>query len=212
MAREQGPLFLGFPISPIRLARRCCACAGASPPPLLLPLPPSLSPVQRQRLRPCFPCCPCLAASPSISPSPSLLPCCRRCCACILTLYIYEFFLRISLVNGDIWAVAIENAIGRLLNAFIVTNHKDSLLLRQCAKEANYQHLQIIIYDFDRPKLNIPRHMLPQTDHPTVLSVLRTNNPTIVNVLVDQVPLFLLVLFLSAMLPNESGSLIKGYT
>ncbi|KAL6013034.1 hypothetical protein ACLOJK_003524 [Asimina triloba] len=117
-----------------------------------------------------------------------------------------------ALVNGDIWAVAIENAIGRLLNAFIVTDHKDSLLLRQCAKEANYQHLQIIIYDFDRPKLNIPRHMLPQTDHPTVLSVLRTNNPTIVNVLVDQVPLFLLVLFLSAMLPNESGSLIKGYT
>ncbi|KAL6007826.1 hypothetical protein ACLOJK_033329 [Asimina triloba] len=92
----------------------------------------------------------------------------------------------LALVNGDIWAVAIENAIGRLLNAFIVTDHKDSLLLRQCAKEANYQHLQIIIYDFDRPKLNIPRQMLPQTDHPTVLSVLRTDNPTIVNVLVDQ--------------------------
>ncbi|KAL5997469.1 hypothetical protein ACLOJK_008399 [Asimina triloba] len=52
-----------------------------------------------------------------------------------------------ALVNGDIWAVAIENAIGRL---------------------------------------NIPRHMLPQTDHPTALSVLRTDNPTIVNVLVDQ--------------------------
>ncbi|KAL6011731.1 hypothetical protein ACLOJK_002196 [Asimina triloba] len=35
--------------------------------------------------------------------------------------------------------------------------------------------------------LNIPRHMLLQTGHLTVLSVLRTDNPTIVNVLVDQV-------------------------
>lgn len=50
------------------------------------------------------------------------------------------------------WALAIEHAIGRWLNAFIVTDHKDSLLLRGCAKEANYGNLQIIIYDFTRPK------------------------------------------------------------
>lgn len=91
----------------------------------------------------------------------------------------------LTLVNGDIWAIAVENAIGKMLNAFIVTDHKDSLLLRGCAREANYNHLQIIIYDFSRPRLNIPYHMLPQTQHPTLISALHSDNPTVMNVLVD---------------------------
>ncbi|KAF3433163.1 hypothetical protein FNV43_RR24265 [Rhamnella rubrinervis] len=91
----------------------------------------------------------------------------------------------VSLVNGDMWAPAVEQAIGRLLNAFIVTDHKDSLLLRQCAREAYYSNLQIIIYDFSRPRLNIPRHMLPQTQHPTTLSLVHSENHTVLNVLVD---------------------------
>ncbi|RWR86686.1 structural maintenance of chromosomes protein 6B-like protein isoform X1 [Cinnamomum micranthum f. kanehirae] len=91
----------------------------------------------------------------------------------------------VTLVNDDMWALAIEHAIGRWLNAFIVTDHKDSLLLRGCAKEANYGNLQIIIYDFTRPKLNIPNHMLPHTNHPNALSLLRVDNPTVMNVLVD---------------------------
>ncbi|XP_062153767.1 structural maintenance of chromosomes protein 6B-like isoform X1 [Alnus glutinosa] len=91
----------------------------------------------------------------------------------------------LTLVNGDTWARAVEHAIGRLLNAFIVTNHKDALLLRGCAREANYSHLQIVIYDFSRPRLNIPPHMLPQTSHPTTLSVLHTENHIVFNVLVD---------------------------
>lgn len=61
-------------------------------------------------------------------------------------------FLPKSLIHGDTWAPCVENAIGKLLNAFIVNDHKDSLLLRGCAKEANYNHLQIIIYDFSRPR------------------------------------------------------------
>ncbi|KAJ0962005.1 hypothetical protein J5N97_029833 [Dioscorea zingiberensis] len=91
----------------------------------------------------------------------------------------------VTLVNGDIWALAIDCAIGRLLDAFIVTNHKDSLLLRACAKEANYQNLQILIYDFSQPRLNIPNYLLPSTNHPTTLSVIHSDNPTILNVLVD---------------------------
>lgn len=91
----------------------------------------------------------------------------------------------LTLVNGDIWAIAVENAIGKMLNAFVVTDHKDSLLLRGCAREANYNHLQIIIYDFSRPRLNIPYHMLPQTQHPTLISALHSDNPTVMNVLVD---------------------------
>ncbi|KAK6926420.1 RecF/RecN/SMC, N-terminal [Dillenia turbinata] len=85
----------------------------------------------------------------------------------------------VNLVNGDTWAPAVENAIGKLLNAFIVTEHKDSLLLRKCAREANYSNLQIIIYEFSRPRLHIPSHLLPQTQHPTTLSLIQSNNPTV---------------------------------
>ncbi|KAI7999199.1 Structural maintenance of chromosomes protein 6B [Camellia lanceoleosa] len=44
----------------------------------------------------------------------------------------------VSLVRGDTWAVAIESAIGKLLNAFILTDHRDSILLRGCVREAGY--------------------------------------------------------------------------
>uniref|UniRef100_A0A1J3I1T9 Structural maintenance of chromosomes protein 6 n=1 Tax=Noccaea caerulescens TaxID=107243 RepID=A0A1J3I1T9_NOCCA len=91
----------------------------------------------------------------------------------------------VTLVNGNKWASAVEQALGNLLNAFIVTDHKDSLTLRGCANEAGYRNLKIIIYDFSRPRLNIPRHMVPQTEHPTILSVLHSDNPTVLNVLVD---------------------------
>lgn len=53
---------------------------------------------------------------------------------------------------SDSWSVAIEYALGRLLDAFIVSCHKDSLVLRECAKEVNYRNLQIIIYDFTKPR------------------------------------------------------------
>lgn len=115
------------------------------------------------------------------------------------------------------WAIAIENAVGRMLNAFIVTDYRDARILRTCAREANYNNVQIIIYDFRRPRLfacpqsiinsllylqsiigsnslaypigriDIPRHMLPQTNHPTALSVLHSDNPVVLNVLVDMV-------------------------
>uniref|UniRef100_A0A0D3H3Q0 RecF/RecN/SMC N-terminal domain-containing protein n=1 Tax=Oryza barthii TaxID=65489 RepID=A0A0D3H3Q0_9ORYZ len=82
--------------------------------------------------------------------------------------------------------LAIECALGRLLDAFIVSCHRDSVILRECAKEVNYHNLQIIIYDFAKPRLNIPDHLLPSTTHPTVLSVIQSENPTVLNVLVDQ--------------------------
>lgn len=91
----------------------------------------------------------------------------------------------ISLVNGDKWAPAVEQALGNMLNAFVVTNHKDVLTLRKCAKEANYGYLQIVMYDFSKPRLNLPPHMLPRTQHPTTISVLNSDSPTILNVLVD---------------------------
>ncbi|KAJ3698353.1 hypothetical protein LUZ61_002058 [Rhynchospora tenuis] len=93
--------------------------------------------------------------------------------------------VHVKLVEDDFWALAVDNAIGKLLDAFIVTSHKDSLILKDCAREANYRNLQIIIYDFSRPRLEIPLHMLPATDHLTTLKVIQSDNPTVLNVLVD---------------------------
>ncbi|GAB2284966.1 hypothetical protein Dimus_019421 [Dionaea muscipula] len=92
----------------------------------------------------------------------------------------------VQLVNGDAWSVAVENAIGRLLNSFIVTDHRDSRILRQCGKEANYDQLQIIIYDFTIPRMVIPGNRIPNTGHPTILSILHSDNSTVMNVLVDK--------------------------
>lgn len=92
----------------------------------------------------------------------------------------------VTLVKDQDWALAIEHAIGKLLNAFIVTNHKDALLLRSCARDSNYANLQIIIYDFERPLLSIPERMLPDKKLQTVMSAIHAEIPTIINVLVDQ--------------------------
>ncbi|KAJ1288974.1 hypothetical protein BS78_02G129900 [Paspalum vaginatum] len=89
-------------------------------------------------------------------------------------------------LSSDSWSIAIDYAFGGLLDAFIVSCHKDSLILRECAKEVNYHSLQIIIYDFTKPQLDIPNHLLPSTTHPTILSVIHSENPTVLNVLVDQ--------------------------
>ncbi|OIW05547.1 hypothetical protein TanjilG_23333 [Lupinus angustifolius] len=91
----------------------------------------------------------------------------------------------LKLLNGDKWALAVEHAIGRMLNSFIVADHKDLQLLKQCAKEAHYDNLQIIIYDFSRPRLMIPAHMLPDTNHPSIFSILQSDNHIVINVLVD---------------------------
>ncbi|KAH7441772.1 hypothetical protein KP509_03G053800 [Ceratopteris richardii] len=91
-----------------------------------------------------------------------------------------------ALIGDDSWALPVEVAIGKLLDAFIVTNHKDMLILRDCAKKCGYHNLQIIIYDFNRPLLNIPAHMLPDQSLTTVRSLLSTESATVMNVLIDQ--------------------------
>nr|GEU95931.1 structural maintenance of chromosomes protein 6B-like isoform X1 [Tanacetum cinerariifolium] len=92
----------------------------------------------------------------------------------------------LALTHGDKWAVAVEHAIGKLFNSFIVTDHKDFLLLKTCAREANYHNLKIIIFDFSIPRFQIESHRLPHTNHPTTLSVIQSDSPTVLNVLVDQ--------------------------
>ncbi|RYR22124.1 hypothetical protein Ahy_B03g067401 isoform A [Arachis hypogaea] len=89
--------------------------------------------------------------------------------------------VHLNLLDAKKWAATVEHAIGGLLNSFIVTDHKDFLLLKQLAKEANYRNLQIIIYDFSIPRLKIPQHMLPETNHPSTLSLLQSENDTVIN-------------------------------
>ncbi|CAN0891536.1 Structural maintenance of chromosomes protein 6B [Linum grandiflorum] len=91
----------------------------------------------------------------------------------------------LTLANGDRWALAVESAISKHLNAFIVTNHNDSQVLKRCAKEAQYFDLKIYIYDFSRPRLSIPSDKLPKTNHPNILSIIRSTSDTVLNVLID---------------------------
>lgn len=85
------------------------------------------------------------------------------------------------------WTLAVEVALGKLLDAFIVTNHRDMLQLRQCAQRSGYGNLQIIINDFRQPLHTMPPHMLPDRDLVTVMSVLQTENTIVRNTLIDQV-------------------------
>ncbi|OMO98173.1 Prefoldin [Corchorus olitorius] len=92
----------------------------------------------------------------------------------------------VTLVSGgDAWAPAVEQAVGKLPNAFIVTNSKDVSILRKCGRDARYNYFPIIVHKFSRPRVTIPNHSLPQTRHPTTLSLLHADNPTVFNVLVD---------------------------
>uniref|UniRef100_A0A803LMC1 RecF/RecN/SMC N-terminal domain-containing protein n=1 Tax=Chenopodium quinoa TaxID=63459 RepID=A0A803LMC1_CHEQI len=114
--------------------------------------------------------------SVAINSLPSVIP----------LLWLPLYFKTNNLTQGDQWAGAVENAIGRLLDAFIVTNVNDSHILRSCARQARYERLHIIIYDFSKPRINLPHYKLPQTRHPTTLSVLHSDKATVANVLVDK--------------------------
>ncbi|VAI30781.1 unnamed protein product [Triticum turgidum subsp. durum] len=87
---------------------------------------------------------------------------------------------------SESWSVAVDFACGGLLDAFIVSCHKDLQVLRECANRVYYNNLRIIVYDFTRQRLIIPDGSLPTTEHPTVLSVIQSENHTVLNVLVDQ--------------------------
>ncbi|KAL0304102.1 UNVERIFIED_CONTAM: Structural maintenance of chromosomes protein 6B [Sesamum radiatum] len=49
----------------------------------------------------------------------------------------------VKLEDGEMWSIAIENAVGRVLNAFIVTDHKDA----RCAER------QVLVKDYDIGKI-----------------------------------------------------------
>lgn len=91
----------------------------------------------------------------------------------------------LTLVDAK-WSLAIEVAIGKLLDAFIVASHRDMLLLRQIASRARYGNLRIIIYDFTLPPLRMRPDQLPDPSLVTVKDVLQTQNTVVMNTLIDQ--------------------------
>ncbi|CAM6106305.1 unnamed protein product [Calypogeia fissa] len=91
----------------------------------------------------------------------------------------------VRLHNGD-WSTAVEVAVGRLLNDFVVTNQKDTLLLRDIGNRVGFRQLGIITASFDRPPIIPTANDLPDESLLTVLSALHSDIPTITNVLIDQ--------------------------
>ncbi|VAI16604.1 unnamed protein product [Triticum turgidum subsp. durum] len=103
--------------------------------------------------------------------------------------YFFQIFIMLFVMQqlaSESWSVAVDCACGGLLDAFIVSCHKDLQVLRECAGRVYYNNLRIIVYDFTRQRLVIPDGSLPTTEHPTVLSVIQSENHTVLNVLVDQ--------------------------
>ncbi|KAG0605052.1 hypothetical protein M758_9G027800 [Ceratodon purpureus] len=91
----------------------------------------------------------------------------------------------VTLVDAS-WSLAIEVGLGQLLDAFIVANQKDVLLLRQISRLARYDNLRIITYDFNAGPLVMRPHQLPDPSLVTVKSVLQTENVIVMNTLIDQ--------------------------
>ncbi|DBB03485.1 TPA: hypothetical protein ACH3X3_010838 [Trebouxia sp. C0006] len=55
------------------------------------------------------------------------------------------------------WAVAVEVALGSVLESFVVDNHADGTVVRQVAREAGMTHLpSIIICNYDQGPLHSP--------------------------------------------------------
>ncbi|KAL2613323.1 hypothetical protein R1flu_025015 [Riccia fluitans] len=84
------------------------------------------------------------------------------------------------------WSLAVEVALKNLLDAFIVTNQKDMLLLRRLANQANCRNLNICIYDFERRLIRPTENQLPRPDLITIMNTLQSENATVMNVFIDQ--------------------------
>eukprot|EP00850_Spirogloea_muscicola_P006611 SM000031S11620 [mRNA] locus=s31:685018:693475:- [translate_table: standard] len=94
--------------------------------------------------------------------------------------------VHLTLVGESDYSLAVEVAIGKQLDSFVVTNLEDSHTLRHLAKEINFHHLSILIYDFGRPRIQPPEHMMPRGSLLTVMGVLHTDSSVVHNVLIDQ--------------------------
>ncbi|CAI5519936.1 unnamed protein product [Closterium sp. Naga37s-1] len=84
------------------------------------------------------------------------------------------------------YSMAVEVAVGRMLDSFIVSCLEDYHVLKRLAASIGLQNLNVVTYGFDLPPIEPPTHVLPPEGLVTVLSVLNIANPVVRNVLIDQ--------------------------
>ncbi|CAI5468212.1 unnamed protein product [Closterium sp. Yama58-4] len=84
------------------------------------------------------------------------------------------------------YSLAVEVAVGRMLDSFIVSCLEDYQALKRLAASINFHNLTVVTYGFDLPPIEPPAHVLPPEGLVTVLSVLNIANPVVRNVLIDQ--------------------------
>lgn len=85
-------------------------------------------------------------------------------------------------LNDDRCALAVDVAVGNIMDKFIVHSLADCKLLGQLAREVNCQ-ISITIYSFDVPRIEPPQYAPPGVR--TVLGVLQADIPVVANVLID---------------------------
>ncbi|KFM25878.1 Structural maintenance of chromosomes protein 6 [Auxenochlorella protothecoides] len=70
-------------------------------------------------------------------------------------------------LNDDVWALAVECAIGRTLPNFLVHSHEDARALRTLMTRCNCR-ATVIVYNFDHPPHVVPAHLAAAPDVLTV--------------------------------------------
>lgn len=83
------------------------------------------------------------------------------------------------------WGAAVENALGKYLDSFVVNNAKDSNILLNIFRKFNTSH-SIIIQKFTDSYYQISSNTQPDPKYLTVFRVLEFDHHMVSNVLVDQ--------------------------
>lgn len=93
------------------------------------------------------------------------------------------------------WAWAVEYAVDKTLEKFIVNNSEDMRLLQRLAKDNKLHVPQIAIFPFAQPAYQISANRLPGSQFKTLLSTVQITNHVAFNVLIDDCNLESRVLF-----------------
>ena len=84
------------------------------------------------------------------------------------------------------WGLAVENALGKYLDSFIVDNVKDSLELQNIFRKFRAGFCTTIIQKFRDDIYRIDRNYEPDPKYTTIFRILKFENPMVANVLIDQ--------------------------
>lgn len=88
-------------------------------------------------------------------------------------------------IKDDQWATAIETALGRTMDAFVVDNHHDEKILKEIGRRVG-QVPDMYVQRFQDRVYHIPDNALPPPHLTTVLSQLQADEVMVYNCLIDQ--------------------------